>query len=125
MESVSIDWVKIDNEDCYRFSFTGHFKAIDAKEAAKQWKEHFAKTPAGRRYHIIFDAREMSNYDASARLTWQAVMKELQGKIKDIWLVSNNSLIKVGAKMMSMFTSFKIKAVSNLEDISLQAALIK
>lgn len=118
MESVSVKWLKIENEDCYSFIFNGHFSAKEAREASKQWQDEFAKTPVGRRYHIVFDARQMSNYDAGARMQWQAVMKELQPQIKSIWLMSESSAIRAGAKMMSFFTSFSIKSVSKPEDIS-------
>ena len=54
----------------------------------------------------------MKGYEPRARVTWQKAMGELKNQIDTIWLVTNSSMIKTGAKIMSLAVSYDIKAIS-------------
>ncbi|MBN2102680.1 hypothetical protein JW835_01425 [bacterium] len=59
----------------------------------------------------------MKGYDSQSRIIWQNALKEMKPQIHIIWLISTTKLIRVGAQIMSLFTSMNIKAVESEDQI--------
>ncbi|MEM8965548.1 MAG: hypothetical protein AAGE93_03960 [Bacteroidota bacterium] len=113
---TNITWIQRENIEYLKISFVGIFTYKDAEWASQQWKEQFQAKPE-QRIKVIFDALEMINYEPSARSVWQQTIAELSGQIDSIWLVTDSKLIVAGAKIMSIFTSFRINTVSSEDKV--------
>ena len=113
-ESVVIEQTQINDKDCIKFTFQGLFTKEDALMASKEWKEIAS---SGKKFIVIFHAKEMAGYEPMARAIWQKMIVELKSQIENIWLITDSKLIAAGAAIMSMFTSFTIKTVNSEEKI--------
>jgi len=116
VNSLKIELYECRKDECLKFTFKGKFSTQDALSGSNEWKELFSSTNE-EKIMLIWDCLEMTGYESKARVVWQQVMKELKGKIDCVWLISNSKIIRTGAKLMSAFTGFKIKAVKSEKDI--------
>lgn len=116
LNSFDIELYQYKTEECLKFTFKGKFREQDALSGSKEWRELFSSTGIEKSI-LIWDCNEMSGFESKARIIWQEVMKELKGQIDCVWLISKSSVIRTGAKLMSTFTGFKIKAVKSEKDI--------
>ncbi len=101
-------------EQSYIIEFNGEFTHEAAKKLATQWRSDFSLKANTTSTTVIFDATHMKNYEPMARAEWQKVMKDLKSKINEIWVVSDSQIILAGAKLLGIFTSFKIKTAANI-----------
>lgn len=116
-KSLDIEMLEINDEDCLKFCFSGKLTKEDAVEGISYWEDIFDSIPEGEKTKIIWDCKEMTGFENSARVEWQHAVKKLKTKIDVIWLIANSKVIKAGAKVMSMFSSFKIKNVDNEDEL--------
>ena len=116
--SLYIEMREINNIDCLRFSFVGKLTKEDAVDGVKYWEDIFSYIPDGEKTTIIWDCKQMTGFENSARVEWQQAIRRLNSKIDIVWLVTNSKVIKAGAKLMSAFTSFNIKIVKRVSQIS-------
>ena len=121
MDNPQIEWITRAGRNCLKFTFRGKFTEQNARLSLEKWKQAFAghareKTP------IIWNCLEMEDYDHEARTIWQTACKEMKDEIEIIWVVTNSLLIRMGASVISVFTSLKIKVVSSESDIQLESA---
>jgi len=116
MENPNIEWVQKSGKDCLKFTFTGKFTVLNATTASGKWREAFDSKPADK-INLIWDCLEMDDYDHEARTVWQNLCKEYKDQIETIWVMTNSILIRMGASVISVFTSLKIKVVSTENDI--------
>ncbi len=110
MGRANITWIQKDDVEYLKITFTGIFTYENAKWASQKWIDQFQTKPE-QRINVIFDALEMTDYEPVARSVWQKTMVELSDQIDSIWLVTDSKLIAAGAKVMSIFTSFRINTV--------------
>ncbi len=110
--NINAELVQLNGEDCLKFTFKGHFTEEDAEFGVNEWKEFF-ESAGNEKVVIIWDSKQMAGFDNKARVVWQQAIKELKKQIDCVWLISDSSVIRAGAKMMSAFTSFSLKAVKN------------
>lgn len=101
-----------------KFTFKGNFSEQDARTAVENWRQTFAAKPQDK-IILIWDCLEMHDYDQQARTLWQNACKELKSQIDVIWVLTNSILIRMGASVISVFTSLKIKVVSSENDIQI------
>jgi hypothetical protein len=113
----NIEEIKINNRECLRFNFSGVLKQKDAVQVCSEWKTISQTTK--KKYVIIFNATKMVDYEPMTRNSFQSTMSELKSQIDQIWVVSESKLIRGGAAIMGMFTSFSIKAVDSEEHIEM------
>ena len=59
----------------------------------------------------------MKGYDSDARVKWQSALKEMNTQIDSIWLISDSSIIKMGATMMGLFSSLNVKVIKSESEI--------
>lgn len=116
MENPSIDWMNKSGKECLKFTFTGKFSQADAGPALEKWRQAFSARP-GEKITLIWDCLNMEDYDHEARTVWQNACKELKDQIDVIWVITNSLLIRMGASVISVFTSLKIKVVGTEEEI--------
>jgi hypothetical protein len=114
--SVAIELCLVENVECLKFNFNGHLKTEDALIAIDEWKSLF-ESSTDEKITIIWDCIHMTGFDNKARIAWQNAIKDLKSRFECVWLVTDNKIIKAGAKLMNTFTSFKMKVVKSLENI--------
>ena len=66
---------------------------------------------------LIWDCRRMKGYDSEARVEWQSALKEMKAQIDIIWLITDSNIIKMGAIVMGLFCSLKIKVIRSENEI--------
>jgi len=111
-----IEWCKIKGRKCLKFTFEGVLTGIEAEKAIVIWKEEFEKQKGGK-VVIIWHCLKMKDYEPAARVIWQKTIKELKSQIDSIWLVTDSLIIKTGATIMSIFTSFDTRVVGSEDEI--------
>lgn len=118
MDNPNIEWIQKSGKNCLKFTFQESFKEQDAKAAIERWHEELATKPQEGIVHI-WDCLAMKDYDQQARKMWSETCKDLKDQIDIIWVITNSLLIKMGATVISVFTSLNIKVVSSEADIRL------
>ena len=101
---------------CLKFLFKGLLQEKDALLAIEEWKAYFQSKPM-EKIVLIWECQEMKGYDTASRTAWQNTLNELKPQIENIWLITTSKLIKLGAQIMSVFTSLNIKVVESEEQI--------
>lgn len=117
-KSLEIEFFEINDEDCLKFTFVDKFLETDAEKGVEDWKDIFNSAEDGVKLTVVWDALEMTGFDNKARIIWQKAIKKFKNQIGVVWLVTDSKTIKAGAKLMSAFTSFKIKVVKSEVDIA-------
>jgi len=115
-ENPKIEWLQRAKKDCLKFTFKETLTEQNAIIAIQKWEKAFASKPE-EKIIIIWDCSKMSGYSTKSRILWQNALKEMKEQIDIIWLISQSSLIKMGASVMGLFTSLKIKTVSKESEI--------
>ncbi len=115
-DSFEIELYQCKTEECLKFTFKGKFSEQSALSGSEEWRDLFSSTGTEKSV-LVWDCKEMTGFEPKARIVWQQAMKELKGQIDCVWLISNSAIIRAGAKLMSTFTGFKIKAVKTEKDI--------
>ena len=69
---------------------------------------------------LVWDCLRMKGYEKGARQLWTAALKKVKPRIESIWLVTNSTLIGMGAAVMSMMSGLSIKTVKSVEEIVLK-----
>lgn len=118
MDNPNIEWIKKSGKECLKFTFSGKFRETDAVIATKKWREIFA-TRKQDKITLIWDCQNMNDYDQQARTLWQNACKEMKDQITIIWVITNSILIRMGASVISVFTSLKIKVVGSEQEIQI------
>jgi len=102
--------------NCLKFTFSGILEEQDARHAITRWKHEFRSKP-DEKFILIWECLNMKGYDSQSRIAWQNALKEMKSQIDTIWLIASLKLIKVGAQIMSVFTSLNIKVVDSEDQI--------
>lgn len=116
MDNPAIEWIKKSGKDCLKFTFNGKFSEKDAVASTEKWRQIFS-TKKQEKIILIWDCLNMNDYDQQARTLWQVACKDMKDQIQIIWVLTNSILIRMGASVISVFTSLKIKVVSSEKDI--------
>jgi hypothetical protein len=112
-----IAWRTLKGKECLYFTFKGNLSHADAVKAVDIWKlMHKTKNQM---LILVWNCVEMKGYDPMARSIWQKALKELKNEIETVWLISDSVLIRTGASIMSVFTSFSLKVISSENDIAI------
>jgi hypothetical protein len=113
-----IEWSEKSGKRCLRFTFGESLTEREAEFAIMEWKRAFQSTE-DESIVLIWDCTEMKEYDKEARVKWTGALDEMKSQIDTIWLISSSSIIRMGATIMSMFSSLKLKAVSSESKIEI------
>ena len=117
-ENPKVECCQKSGRNCLKFTFSGVLEEYNAKAAITKWKHEFRSKP-DEKFTLIWECLDMKGYDSPSRIAWQNAMKELKPQIDTIWLIATLKLIKVGAQIMSVFTSINVKVVESEEQIVL------
>ena len=115
-EKPKIEWLKKSEKQCLRFIFDETLTVPAAEAAIAEWKEAF-RSVTEQSITLIWDCRKMKNYDGAAKDKWTSALKEMKTRIETIWIISDSAIIRMGASMMGLLTSLKIKAISSESEI--------
>lgn len=117
---VDISWITLGGIKCLKFTFIGKLTHEAAGHAAIEWANEFKKIRKDTAVPVIFDCLHMSDYHPMARTCWQKVITELKSQIRDIWVISDSKIIRAGAAILGVFTSFAIRTVDAESKISIR-----
>jgi hypothetical protein len=112
----SVEQISIHDKECIKLNFGSVLNQKDAIRVCNEWKA-VSQVDKTKKYVIIFNAKDMIDYEPMTRTSFQNTMKELKDQIDQIWVISESKLIRGGAAIMGMLTSFSIKAVNSEEQI--------
>ena len=116
-KTVEIELCDVNDEECLKFTFSEKFLKSDAESGASEWEDIFQNVEGGEKTTIVWDTLEMTGFENSARVIWQKAIKKLKPKIGVVWLITTSKVIKAGAKLMSVFTSYDLKVVKSEKEI--------
>jgi len=116
-ENPRIEWSEKSGKQCLRFTFGEMLTGKEAEIAIAEWREAF-ESKTDESIVLIWDCRKMKGYESAARTKWTEALKKLKPQIDTIWLISDSTLIRMGASVMSMLSSINIQPVSSEGEIA-------
>ena len=117
-DTPRIEWSEKSSKQCLQFTFGQALSEREAKIAIAEWKAAF-RSKTNDSIILIWDCRKMKSYESAARILWTEALKEMKPRIDSIWLISDSALIRMGASVMGMISSLKIKAISAESEIAI------
>ena len=115
--NTRVEWCEKREGNCLRFTFGEQLSELDAEFAILKWKQAFQQKK-DQCISLIWDCTKMRGYESGARLKWTNTLFELKPRIGSIWLISDSSIVRMGASVMGMATSLHIKAVSSESEVT-------
>lgn len=97
------------------FTFPEHLREQAAAEAIEEWDEQFLH--ANDTVSLIWNCRDMRNYESKARVMWQDALSRHKKKIRVIWLISDSAIISTAARILAAFTNLTIRPVKSVDRI--------
>lgn len=117
IETVDISWKSANNKKYLKFDFRGALSEEIAQVAITSWQKEFARLNSGEKVDLIWNCLEMNKYSAKAAKMWKQAMNEFKDQTADVWLVTNNTFIKMGAKTVTFLLPINLKVVSSEYEI--------
>lgn len=115
-ENPTMEWTEKSGKKCLKFVFGEKLTLQEAEAAITKWRNAFL-FKGDEPIVLIWDCKNMKSYDSEAKKKWTETLTDLKSKIDVIWLISDSSLIRMGASIMGMFSSHEIKAVKSESEI--------
>jgi len=84
------------------FTFHGKFTAEAALQGSRAWLADWNKYPE-QFYNLIWDCTDMTGFEISARTEWYNTLKQVKPKVRKVYVVCNNLMIRSAAKVMLEF----------------------
>lgn len=109
-ENPRIERCHTSGKECLRFVFGEGLTAVGAAAAIGEWREAF-RADKGSPKVLIRECRKVKGHDSAARVQWTAALNEMKPQIDSIRLITDSTVIRMGAAVMSMVTSIDIKAI--------------
>ncbi len=116
-DEVAISWDQKKGKRFLKFLFQGSFTEAQAEPAIHKWKQEFETLASDEKIDLIWNCLEMTKYSAGAAKLWKNAMSVLNPKIDQIWLVSSNTFIKMGAKTVTFLLPINLKVVASEYEI--------
>lgn len=116
-DEVVISWHQQKNKRYLKFLFNGSFTEAQATPAIEKWKKELKTISSGEKIDLIWNCLKMSKYSAGAAKIWKDAMSELNPKIDQIWLISSNTFIRMGARTVTFLLPINLKVVSSEYEI--------
>lgn len=111
-----IEWWQLPKTSCLRFTFQGYLSEVDAQRAVDEWRLSF-RVRSDEQITIVWDCLQMKGYSREARNIWTKAMIEMKHQIASVWLITNSSIVKMGASVISLFSSINIHTVKTEQEI--------
>lgn len=111
-----VEWYEEKGTNCLKFTFGERLTEREADFAILKWK-HLFRMNKDKCINLIWDCTRMKHYESGARQKWTNTLFELKPQIGSIWLISESTLIRMGASVMGMATSLQIKAVTSEAEV--------
>lgn len=118
ISEVAIRWHHSKGKRYLKFDFRGSFTEVEAEPAIYKWKFELDAIAEDEKADLIWNCLEMDKYSAKAAKLWKGAMTEMNPKIDQIWLVSTNTFIKMGARTVTFLLPINLTVVSSEEEIS-------
>ena len=99
-----------------RFIFPKKLSRLATEECIEAWG-NLLKQHQLYRYNITWDCSVMTDYEPMARVLMQKAIMQRSKGIGVVYLISQNSIIRSGARLMNMFVSFKIVTLTHNQEL--------
>ena len=118
-KSLNLQWITIKGIRCLNFTFSRVLTSQSATRMVDEWKMLFGEE-GSTKVNLIFDCKEMTDYEPFARIVFQKAISELKPQINGIWVISTSKVIVAGAAIMGLFASFPIRTVASQDLVDLK-----
>jgi hypothetical protein len=112
-----VEWAEVGGRPCLRFVFQGHLTLVGAQRGLQAWRAQLAERPH-ESTSLVWDCTAMAGYDTAARKAWQVGLGELRARTGVIWVVTDDPVIRMGAKVMNLFLGLDVRSVSSEAEIA-------
>lgn len=93
-------WLMVgENDEYVEIRFVGHLDTEGGIASAQVVADRLRH----RRIRLVLDVRDMLGYERGARIAWQEVLWPMRHRIRAMTLVGGNSVVRMGASVMTMF----------------------
>jgi hypothetical protein len=113
---TKVEWCEKLGGNNLRFTFERYLTKAEALNAIEKWREAFRQRE-GEIINLIWDCTRMQDYDSGARMKWTMALFKMKSQIGTIWLITDSSLIRLGATVMGLATSLNIRTIRSEKDI--------
>ncbi len=110
IENPKIEWRQLSGKPCLMFIFGEMLTGKEADTAVIRWKAAF-QSREDKSVILVWDCRKMKGYESAARIKWTSALTEMKSRIGMIWLITESPIVQMGASIMGMISSIKIKTV--------------
>ena len=113
---VEVETLSVSHQHFLVFEFRNHFSIQAAEAAVAGWSEYNETYKRGAIH--IWNCRRMSGFDMGAKKIWMNKMKESGDLIDRIILVSEMTLIRGAARLMSKFSKHQLDVYKSFSQMS-------
>ncbi len=117
LDEVEIAWDDRSQKKFLRFKFHGDLSEAAANAAIVKWRLEFQKIPMGTYTDLIWNCLDMKKYSSKAAKMWKEAMSEMKDKISCVWLVTDNTFIRMGARTVTFLLPVTMKVVRSEDEI--------
>lgn len=110
IENPKIEWRQLSGKPCLMFIFGEMLTEKEADAAVTRWREAFYSQKE-KSVILVWDCRSMKRYESAARIKWTSALTEMKSQIGMIWLITDSPIVQMGASIMGMISSIKIKTI--------------
>ena len=114
---VTVLWVKKGEKNVLKFTFLGDLTEESASLALTRWRSEFSKIDKGTKVDLIWNCLEMRKYSGKSAKLWKQAMSAMKDKIDKVWLVTNNTFIRMGAKTVTFLLPIQLNVISSEKEI--------
>ena len=68
-------------------------------------------------YIHIWDCEKMTGFEQKAKKRWISTMNEMQFQIEEVWVVSDNIIIRGAVRLMSKFSKHVLRTFKNMDEV--------
>ena len=110
--NTTIKSVVVEGQQGLRFDFSGYLSGQETEGLINEWNRVFTSMPE-MQFILVWDCLEMSGYDSEARKRWTQALREMKSQIREIRVITDSSLIRMGASIMAMDSQIEIKVYTS------------
>ncbi|HLA76839.1 MAG TPA: STAS/SEC14 domain-containing protein [Vicinamibacteria bacterium] len=94
-------------------TFRGHLAAEDGRASAQAFHDALATGPRD----VVWDLREMADYEGEARAAWQKALWPVRKNVKSLAVVGARPLIRFGAVFLASLIGAPWRLLKSMEEL--------
>ena len=112
-EHIEIKKTYDKGKDFLTFTFSGKLTLSSCEEGCDAWKQ-INKLHASTTFIHVWNCAKMTGFEQTARKKWMRAMEEMRDQMQEIWLITDNFLIRGSAHLMSKFSKHRLKTFKSI-----------